>query len=334
MAFGRNGIRVSDAVSIPIRGKLKCSYITYAVGPVFKNDEEACEKTLQETFYNVLVQANDKLNVRSVGFPPIGTGSNGIPLDVCARSFIKALLEFSSQRQQRHLQSVSMINFDPEATALFIIIIGQLLDNTSRGQNDNFLNSIEGHSSMSDIDDIKPDDHLIQARGEHPRDISYDNKGDELGEEDSETEEVKQDEKIEANSTTDREPNEDIVSLRVVREISSQRGTKYFEMPQESNPFTVFTVNNLKMVIKTGNITNEDVDVIVCPSTNDLRISPSFGIKEAGGKEHVDLVYATLLRSGKVFNVSDAVSIPIRGKLKCSYITYAVGPVFKNDEEA
>ena len=61
-----------------------------------------------------------------------------------------------------------------------------------------------------------------------------------------------------------------------------------------------FDMNGITVTLKTGSITDEEVDVIVCPSTQDLRISPRYGIKEASSNDHANLVRHHLLNNGKL----------------------------------
>jgi O-acetyl-ADP-ribose deacetylase (regulator of RNase III) len=62
-------------------GDLKCNYIIHAVGPRFQ--EEDTENKLRTTIKNALKAAVDK-DVKSIAFPPMGSGFYGIPLDSCA----------------------------------------------------------------------------------------------------------------------------------------------------------------------------------------------------------------------------------------------------------
>jgi len=62
-------------------GNLKSNYIIHAVGPRFQ--EVDTEDKYIKTIENVLKIANEK-NIKEIGFPPMGTGFYGIPLDLSA----------------------------------------------------------------------------------------------------------------------------------------------------------------------------------------------------------------------------------------------------------
>lgn len=80
-------INTGDAV-ITSAGELKSNYIIHAVGPRFR--EIDIEKKLILTMENVLRIA-DENNIREIGFPPMGTGFYGVPLDLSARVMLKTL---------------------------------------------------------------------------------------------------------------------------------------------------------------------------------------------------------------------------------------------------
>jgi len=63
-------------------GEMKVKYIIHAVGPKFM--EENMEDKLRAAMSNALKQAEEK-GIKSVVFPPMGTGFYGVPLDMCAR---------------------------------------------------------------------------------------------------------------------------------------------------------------------------------------------------------------------------------------------------------
>ncbi|ELU00814.1 hypothetical protein CAPTEDRAFT_188923 [Capitella teleta] len=93
-----------------------------------------------------------------------------------------------------------------------------------------------------------------------------------------------------------------------------------------------YKIDDFTIVTKTGNVTDEDVDVIVCPATKDLRISQNYGVVEASRSGHVDLVHSSFLRRCPL-KFSDVVSIPFKGEFKCGHIVYAVGPVYQDYED-
>jgi O-acetyl-ADP-ribose deacetylase (regulator of RNase III) len=74
-------INTCDVV-ITKAGELKAKYILHAVGPRFQ--ETDLEAKLQKTILNTLQAASEK-QIRSIAFPPMGTGFYGVPLDLSAR---------------------------------------------------------------------------------------------------------------------------------------------------------------------------------------------------------------------------------------------------------
>jgi O-acetyl-ADP-ribose deacetylase (regulator of RNase III) len=80
-------ISTGDAV-ITSAGQLNSNYIIHAVGPRFQ--ESNIEGKLILTMKNVLRLAEEN-KIREIGFPPMGTGFYGIPLELSARVMYKVL---------------------------------------------------------------------------------------------------------------------------------------------------------------------------------------------------------------------------------------------------
>ena len=76
-------------------GNLKAKYIIHAVGPRFQ--EEDLEEKLKTTVENALEQAETK-GVKSIAFPPMGTGFYGVPLEVSARVTLNTIALFSDRK--------------------------------------------------------------------------------------------------------------------------------------------------------------------------------------------------------------------------------------------
>jgi O-acetyl-ADP-ribose deacetylase (regulator of RNase III) len=77
-----HGTISTGEVVITSAGELKSKYIIHAVGPRFR--EIDIEEKLKTTMQNVLRIAEEN-NIRQIGFPPMGTGFYGIPLELSAR---------------------------------------------------------------------------------------------------------------------------------------------------------------------------------------------------------------------------------------------------------
>ncbi len=82
-------ISTGDAV-ITSAGELKSNYIIHAVGPRFQ--ESDIEEKLITTMQSVLRIAEEK-QIREIGFPPMGTGFYGIPLELSAHVMFDVLKE-------------------------------------------------------------------------------------------------------------------------------------------------------------------------------------------------------------------------------------------------
>jgi len=67
-------------------GDLKARFIIHANGPKFQESDIVGK--LKTTILNALYCASEK-DVRSIAFPPMGTGFYGIPLPVCAEAMLK-----------------------------------------------------------------------------------------------------------------------------------------------------------------------------------------------------------------------------------------------------
>lgn len=63
-------------------GNLKSKYIIHAVGPRFQEAET--ETKYRKTIENVLKIVEEK-KIKEIGFPPMGTGFYGVPLNLSAR---------------------------------------------------------------------------------------------------------------------------------------------------------------------------------------------------------------------------------------------------------
>ncbi len=69
-------------------GELKATYIIHANGPKFQ--EKDMEGKLEKTILNSLKQA-EKKGVKSIAFPPMGSGFYGVPLPTSAKIMIETI---------------------------------------------------------------------------------------------------------------------------------------------------------------------------------------------------------------------------------------------------
>ena len=93
---GKGPVETGEVV-VTSAGKLKSRHIIHAVGPRFL--EPDLEQKLRKTVLNCL-EAAEKAGARSIGFPPMGTGFYGIPLDLSARVMIEAIEAYIEDNHQ------------------------------------------------------------------------------------------------------------------------------------------------------------------------------------------------------------------------------------------
>jgi O-acetyl-ADP-ribose deacetylase (regulator of RNase III) len=69
-------------------GILKADWIIHANGPKFREEHE--EEKLRKAVGSALARAEEK-GVKTLAFPPIGTGLYQVPVDLCARVMVEAI---------------------------------------------------------------------------------------------------------------------------------------------------------------------------------------------------------------------------------------------------
>lgn len=127
--IAKNGtLKVADVMSTTA-GNLKASCVLHTNGPMWfeGSRKDKVEYELSSTFLNCFHYA-EKLRLKSLCVPAISTGVFGVPLDICVRSFLGAILIFSEQRTSKNLQNISFINRDPEATVTTIVLLQTALE--------------------------------------------------------------------------------------------------------------------------------------------------------------------------------------------------------------
>ena len=71
-------------------GILKADWIIHANGPKFREEDE--EAKLRKTIGAALARAEEK-GVKTLAFPPVGTGLYQVPMDLCARVMVDTVAE-------------------------------------------------------------------------------------------------------------------------------------------------------------------------------------------------------------------------------------------------
>jgi O-acetyl-ADP-ribose deacetylase (regulator of RNase III) len=69
-------------------GILDADWIIHANGPKFREEDE--EAKLRKTVRSALARAEEK-GVKTLAFPPIGTGLYQVPMDLCARVMVETI---------------------------------------------------------------------------------------------------------------------------------------------------------------------------------------------------------------------------------------------------
>lgn len=75
--------------------RLPAKQVFHTVGPQWNDDAELSESLLRQTYYNNLLKG-EEMKFNSIAFPSISTGQYGVPTQIGASGFVKAIKEFSS----------------------------------------------------------------------------------------------------------------------------------------------------------------------------------------------------------------------------------------------
>jgi len=112
-AMARGPVRVGEAVATTA-GKLPFKYVIHAVG--MGQDLLTNETIVREVTRNSVLLA-DKLSLKSLAFPAIGTGVGGMELSACAIAMIGAVREI--EPALKSLNRVDFVLFDTASLEIF-----------------------------------------------------------------------------------------------------------------------------------------------------------------------------------------------------------------------
>jgi len=115
---------VGEAV-ITTAGKLPFKGVIHTVGPRFGegNEEEKLKKAIKAS----LKIATDK-NFKSLSFPAISSGIFRVPKEICARAYLKGVLEFFKENEKSSLNLVRIVLYkDPEMAKLIEKVWNELI---------------------------------------------------------------------------------------------------------------------------------------------------------------------------------------------------------------
>ena len=112
-AMAKGPIEIGEAVE-STAGKLPFKYVIHAagMGQDLKTDEDLVYRVTKNS-----ILLADRLNLKSLAFPAIGTGIGGFPLNVCARVMIRAARELSNELKS--IERIQFVLFDDEGYKAF-----------------------------------------------------------------------------------------------------------------------------------------------------------------------------------------------------------------------
>jgi len=88
---GIDSIKMGEAV-ITTAGEMNAKHIIHACGPKFQ--EADIEKKLRDCMASSLRVANEN-GIKTLAYPPMGAGFYGVPLDLCAKVMLEAIVAFA-----------------------------------------------------------------------------------------------------------------------------------------------------------------------------------------------------------------------------------------------
>ncbi len=112
-ALEKGTIPIGEAVATGA-GRLKAKYVIHAA--VMGQDLNTDAEKIRQATRNSLLQA-DKLGIKSLAFPALGTGVGGFPIEECARIMLEEVRQHANRKTG--LERVVFILFDQPAYETF-----------------------------------------------------------------------------------------------------------------------------------------------------------------------------------------------------------------------
>jgi len=109
-AVSKGPIEIGGAVKTAA-GRLNAKYVIHAA--VMGMDFETNENYIRKATKNTLLLA-DKLNVKTIAFPALGTGVGGFPLDKCAEIMFDEIIEFDKEKNN-NIERVIIVLYSKKA---------------------------------------------------------------------------------------------------------------------------------------------------------------------------------------------------------------------------
>jgi len=113
-AVKKGPVEVGQAVSTGA-GKLKAKYVIHAA--VMGQDLRTDSDSIRRSTRNSLLEA-EKLGLKSIDFPALGTGVGGFPIADCARLMIAEAISFLKTSQ--YVKKIGFVLFDDNGYRAFI----------------------------------------------------------------------------------------------------------------------------------------------------------------------------------------------------------------------
>ncbi|MDI3524676.1 MAG: O-acetyl-ADP-ribose deacetylase [Kosmotoga sp.] len=112
----KNGPLEVSEVAVTGAGSLHPKYIIHVHGPRY--GQENVEELLYESFLNAFKTAG-KLGVKTLSVPAVSSGIFGVPKDLCARCFFRAVEYYFENYRDTPLSLIRVCNIDRATTEVF-----------------------------------------------------------------------------------------------------------------------------------------------------------------------------------------------------------------------
>ncbi len=104
-------------------GRLPCTYVIHAVGPVWGSGDE--DRKLADAVSGSLGMA-DSLDLSSVAFPALSTGIFGFPKERAAHIILTTIRAYLETSANSRLDRVRVVLFDPSSVKAFLKVFDAL----------------------------------------------------------------------------------------------------------------------------------------------------------------------------------------------------------------
>ena len=138
-------------------GNLPCKFVVHVAGPVWDTQrQKKSREILHRACLNSLLEA-EKLKATSIALPAIGSGSHGMPKDVCAEVMCETVAEFIAKQKIQKITDIRFVNNDDQSVHAFSKKAGAIFeyklsgDSSRGGSTASALSSSGGDGSEADL---------------------------------------------------------------------------------------------------------------------------------------------------------------------------------------